>query len=63
MKISKILVLLALSAIVEGNILAAARGLYQPIILSIGAIFAAIDQKVEPILKEQSVWEWDGYFD
>ena len=41
---------------------AAARGLYQPIILSIGAMFAAIDQKVEPILKE-SPWDWDGYFD
>ena len=63
MKISKILVLSALSAIVECNMFAAAaRGLYQPVILSIGAMLAAIDQKVEPILNE-SFWEWDGYFD
>ena len=73
MKLSSILVLIALSAIAHGNMFAAAaRGLYQPIILSIGAVFATIDQKkIEPIFndsekevkKVENPWSWDGYFD
>ena len=43
MKISDIFVLLALSAIAEAQWAVAARGLYQPVILSIGAIFTAIN--------------------
>ena len=46
MNAKKVIVLLALSTIVEGAMwAAAARGLYQPIILSVGALFAAIDQQ------------------
>ena len=42
MKNLEIFVLIALSAIAKGNLFAAARGLAQPIILSIGTIFASL---------------------
>ena len=47
MKISDIFVLFALNAIAEGQWAAAGRGLYQPIALSIGAIFTVINSKSE----------------
>ena len=42
MKNLEIFVLIALSAIAKGNLFAAARGLAQPIILSIGTVFASL---------------------
>ena len=45
MKILDIVVLLALSAIAEGQWAAAARGIYQPIVLSVGTVFAAMNIK------------------
>ena len=47
MKIESIFVLFALSAIAEGQFAAAARGLYQPVILSVGAAFAFFSDKSE----------------
>ena len=48
MKIPAICVLSTLSAIAEGNLLAAAaRGLYAPVGLSIGAMIAFVDRKVQ----------------
>ena len=40
-----IFVLFAMSAIAEGMWAAAARGLYQPILLSVGTVFAAFNSK------------------
>ena len=58
MKISGILILFALSAIVEGQWAAAARGFYQPLILSFGAAFAFMNDKVE---SDGFIWnEWIG---
>ena len=45
MKISDIVVLFSLSAITEGQWAVAARGLYQPIVLSVGTLFAAMNIK------------------
>ena len=42
-----IFVLFALTSIAKGQLAAAARGLYQPIILSVGAAIAYINDKVE----------------
>ena len=50
MKLLIIIVLLALSAMVNGSWWAAAA---QPIILSIGALFAALDMDLEPMLDAQ----------
>ena len=62
MKLSSVLVLLALSAIAEGNMFAAAaRGLYQPIILSIGAVFVALNEKAEP--SDKGSFDWYKWFD
>ena len=47
MQISGIFVLFALSAIVKGQWAAAARGFYQPMILSFGSAFAFMNGKVE----------------
>ena len=41
MKITGLVVLYSLSVISEGQLLAVARGLYQPILLSMGAAFTA----------------------
>ena len=50
MKIAGIFILFELSAIVMGAFwAAAARGIYQPIILSVGTIFAAIGLDKQPI--------------
>ena len=46
MQISGILVLFALSAIAEAQWAAAARNLYQPVILSVGTAFAFMNGKV-----------------
>ena len=54
MKLLIIIVLLALSAMVNGSWWAAAA---QPIILSIGALFAALDMDLEPMLDAQPT-EW-----
>ena len=43
MQISGILILFALSLIVEGQWAAVAKDLYKPIILSVGTVFAAIN--------------------
>ena len=49
MKVSDILILIALKQSVAGAIFAAAaRGLYQPIILSIGAVFASFNRNEQP---------------
>ena len=49
MKVSDILILIALKQSVAGAFFAAAaRGLYQPIILSIGAVFATLNQNEQP---------------
>ena len=45
--ISGILVLFVLSAIAEGQLAVAARGLYQPIILSLGAAIAFLNDKAD----------------
>ena len=50
MKLFIIIVLLALSAMVNGTWWTAAA---QPIILSIGALFAALDLDLEPMLDSQ----------
>ena len=47
MKIRGIFVLFALSTIVKGQWAAAARGFYQPIIMSFGTVFAFMNEKVE----------------
>ena len=57
MKLFTIIVLLALSAMVNGTWWAAAA---QPIILSIGALFAALDLDLEPMLGTQSN-EWSKF--
>ena len=59
MKTLQTFVLFALSSIVEGNVWAAARNLAQPIILSVGTIFATISLDKQPLpdisfLKETS---------
>ena len=57
MKVSDIVVLLALSAIAEAQWAAAARNLYQPIILSLGAVFTTFQSKEN----SEGVNEgWDG---
>ena len=58
MKIESILVLFTLSAIAEGQLSAAARGLYQPVILSVGAAFAFFSDKSEA--DGQKWGEWMG---
>ena len=47
MKISGIIVLFAISTIAEGQWAAAARGFYQPMIMSFGTAFAFMNDKVE----------------
>ena len=56
MKIRGIFVLFAISAFVEGQWAAAARGFYQPMILSFGAAFAFFNDNVET---DGFIWnEW-----
>ena len=43
MKVLSILIIFALSAIAYGQFAAAARGLYQPVILSIGTVLTAMN--------------------
>ena len=57
-----IFALFALSAIVEGQWAAAARGLYQPVILSIGAVFTAFNvKKKTKIIGEDINDDWEDW--
>ena len=61
MKISSIFVCCALSVVIKGNMFAAAvRGGIEPIILSFGAAFAAINSMKEPTDKDPA-WVWEKY--
>ena len=58
MKLLCIIVLFALSVIVEGTLLAAARSLFQPVLLSFGAVFTAImSEKYDQ--SKSGHYEWD----
>ena len=62
MKITSIFVLLALSEIALGQLIAAARGLYQPILLSFGAAisFFANDKVNDKVEKDSFSWkDWE----
>ena len=61
MQISGILVLFALSAIVEAQWVAAARNLYQPVILSVGAAFAFMNDKANTDGFSVSSWMADKF--
>ena len=56
MKIESIFVLFALSAIAEGQFAAAARGLYQPVLLSVGAAFAFFSDKSKEDDQKWNPW-------
>ena len=57
MKIAFIFVLFALSAIAQGQWAAAARGIYQPILLSFGAAFSFMaSDKVDADSSRWSEW-------
>ena len=59
MKISDIIVLFALNAIAEGQWAAAARGIYQPIALSFGALFTVINSKSKSESEDGNDWMRD----
>ena len=56
MKLSGILVLFALIATVEGQWAAAARGLYQPILLSVGTVFTVINSINKDESEDKSIY-------
>ena len=61
MKISSIFVLFILSAIAKANWAAAARGIYQPVILSVGTAFAFMNGKVNTDGLRVSEWMVDKF--
>ena len=63
MQIQVIFVLFAMSAFTEGQWAAAARGLAQPIILSIGTVFTALKFSDNKLKEGEDPFSFDGYFD
>ena len=59
MKITSILVLFALLEIAKGQLIAAARGLYQPILLSFGA--AASFFASDKVDTDGDNWSWKNW--